>query len=140
MPRRVPIYFYYTRTDNYFSNDVKRIKTYAIDSYQDTQLKLLKKRSQEYLYKWRFHGELSPTRILSIRAMEGYLSPEEPRFGNRFMAHILVKFDTEQVSITLFILNPNNIFTFSRVLKFTTEKDILFTPTNQKMTMVRRPG
>ncbi|KAG9221726.1 hypothetical protein CCMSSC00406_0005639 [Pleurotus cornucopiae] len=78
------------------ANDVKRIKTYAIDSYQDTQLKLLKKRSQEYLYKWRFHGELSPTRILSIRAMEGYLSPEEPRFGNRFMAHILVKFDTEQ--------------------------------------------
>ncbi len=95
------------------SNDVKRIKTYAIDSYQDTQLKLLKKRSQEYLYKRRFHGERSPTRILSIRAMEGYLSPEEPRFGNRFMAHILVKFDTEQVRTPPFIftLYPNSTFT-----------------------------
>ncbi|KAJ8508057.1 hypothetical protein ONZ45_g9635 [Pleurotus djamor] len=78
------------------ANDVKLIKTYAIDAYQDNQLKLLKRRNPDFHYKWRFHGEVSPTRILSVRAMEGYLSPEEPRFGNRYMVHILVRFDTEQ--------------------------------------------
>ena len=45
------------------------------------------------------HGEYEPTRILSLRVIQGHLGHEEPRFGNRLMVHALLKFDTEQVRL-----------------------------------------
>ena len=48
---------------------------------------------------WQMHREYEPTRILSLRVIQGHLGDEEPRFGNRLMAHVLLKFDTEQVRL-----------------------------------------
>jgi protein MBA1 len=55
------------------------------------------KKRKGLAYIWRFHREVNPTQIVSLRVIEGYLSPEEPKFGSRWMVHALVKFDTEQV-------------------------------------------
>ena len=74
---------------------MKRLTTHT---HQDTALRLLKKFNNPSLkYIWRFHREVTPTRVVSIRVSEGYLAPEEPKFGNRMMVHALVRFDTEQV-------------------------------------------
>ena len=48
---------------------------------------------------WQMHREYEPTRILSLRVIQGHLGDEEPRFGNRLMIHALLKFDTEQVRL-----------------------------------------
>ena len=45
------------------------------------------------------HRECEPTRLLSLRVIQGHLGDEEPRFGNRLMIHALFKFDTEQVRL-----------------------------------------
>lgn len=45
------------------------------------------------------HREYEPTRVLSLRVIQGHLGDEEPRFGNRLMIHALLKFDTEQVRL-----------------------------------------
>lgn len=57
----------------------------------------MKKNQPGVKYIWRFHRELSPTRVISIRASEGYLAAEDPKFGNRMMIHALVRIDSEQV-------------------------------------------
>ncbi|KAL0960119.1 hypothetical protein HGRIS_011761 [Hohenbuehelia grisea] len=77
-------------------NDIKKVKRFTTASYQETQLKVLRRRDASHIYKWRFYREVTPTRVLSIRATEGYLAPEEPRFGNRMLVHALVRFDSEQ--------------------------------------------
>jgi hypothetical protein len=50
-----------------------------------------------YAYS-RSPGEESPTRVVSIRAIDGYLGKDEPKIGNRLLIHALVKFDTKQAS------------------------------------------
>jgi len=62
----------------------------------------MKKSQPDLRYIWRFHRELSPTRVISIRGTEGYLASEEPKFGNRMMVHALVRIDSEQVCLILF--------------------------------------
>jgi protein MBA1 len=57
----------------------------------------MKKNQRSFKSIWRFHGELSPTRVISIRAVQGYLGIEEPKFGNRMLVHALVRIDSEQV-------------------------------------------
>ncbi|KAF8889627.1 hypothetical protein BD779DRAFT_1520181 [Infundibulicybe gibba] len=77
--------------------DDKAIKQFTTSSHQDTMLRLLKKQQNPALtYIWRFHNEVTSTRVLSIRGTEGYLATEDPKIGNRMMMHALVKFDTEQ--------------------------------------------
>ncbi|KAF8644921.1 hypothetical protein AX16_008203 [Volvariella volvacea WC 439] len=77
--------------------DSRVVKSLTTSTYHDHVLKLLKKSHNPALTKiWRFHKEVTPTRVISIRSTEGYLANEEPKFGNRMMVHALVKFDTEQ--------------------------------------------
>ena len=84
--------------------DDKLIKRLTTASYQDDVLRTLKKnKSFTHTCIWRFHREVSPTRVLSIRGVEGHLGVDAPRIGNRMMLHALVKFDTEQVSVILFL-------------------------------------
>lgn len=77
--------------------DLIKITTF---SYQKHALELLKnyksKHANTSLF-WQMHREYEPTRILSLRVIQGHLGDEEPRFGNRLMVHALLKFDTEQV-------------------------------------------
>ncbi|KAF8223043.1 hypothetical protein L208DRAFT_1412543 [Tricholoma matsutake] len=75
------------------STTVKKLSTHT---YQDQLLRLMKKNQPGVKYIWRFHRELSPTRVISIRASEGYLAAEDPKFGNRMMIHALVRIDSEQ--------------------------------------------
>ena len=56
------------------------------------------------------HREYEPTRILSLRVIQGHLGDEEPRFGNRLMVHALLKFDTEQVRLAPTVLFRDLIF------------------------------
>ncbi|KXN89337.1 hypothetical protein AN958_05835 [Leucoagaricus sp. SymC.cos] len=77
-------------------NDLKEVKRLATDSFLADTLAAQKKRSPHCTYIWRFHREVNPTQIVSLRVTEGYLSPEDPKFGNRLMVHALVKFNTEQ--------------------------------------------
>ena len=76
--------------------DERTIKELTTSSYQDTALRLKRSQNPNFKYIWRFHREVNPARVLSIRATEGYLAAEEPKFGNRMMVHALVKIDTEQ--------------------------------------------
>jgi mitochondrial protein MBA1 len=79
--------------------DLIKITTF---SYQKHALELLKtyktKHANTSLF-WQMHREYEPTRILSLRVIQGHLGDEEPRFGNRLMIHALLKFDTEQVRL-----------------------------------------
>ncbi|TFL04551.1 hypothetical protein BDV98DRAFT_654123 [Pterulicium gracile] len=81
------------------SGDTKSLKRLTTDSFQDRALKLLRSRPSGQKFTWKHHSTLSPPTVLSIRVMEGHLGTEGPRVGNRLMAHVLVRFDTEQ-SIT----------------------------------------
>ncbi|RDB29872.1 putative 39S ribosomal protein L45, mitochondrial [Hypsizygus marmoreus] len=77
--------------------DDKTIKELTTSTYQDHTMHLLKKsRNPNLKYIWRFHGEVTPTRVISIRATEGYLATDDPKFGNRMMVHALVRIDSEQ--------------------------------------------
>ncbi|KAG5646721.1 hypothetical protein DXG03_002403 [Asterophora parasitica] len=76
--------------------DDQTIRELSTATYQDHMMGLRKKQKSNYTYLWRFHKEVTPARVLSIRATEGYLATEEPKFGNRMMVHALIRFDTEQ--------------------------------------------
>ncbi|KAL9710280.1 hypothetical protein Ac2012v2_006576 [Leucoagaricus gongylophorus] len=77
-------------------NNLREIKRLTTDSFANETLTAQKKHKLNCSYIWRFHREINPTQVLSLRVTEGYLAPEEPRFGNRLMVQALVKFDTEQ--------------------------------------------
>ncbi|PFH50635.1 hypothetical protein AMATHDRAFT_60777 [Amanita thiersii Skay4041] len=78
-------------------HDEKQVKRLTASNYQDNTLHILRKnQNPSHTYIWRFHREVTPTKVLSIRSTEGYLGIEEPKFGNRMMVHALLKFDTEQ--------------------------------------------
>ena len=80
--------------------DEKNIKRLSTASYQDDVFRMLKK-NQNFTRTciWRFHREISPTKVLSIRGVEGNLGVDAPKIGNRMMLHALIKFDTEQVGV-----------------------------------------
>ncbi|KAG6810764.1 hypothetical protein H0H92_010446 [Tricholoma furcatifolium] len=76
--------------------DDKTLKSLATDTYQDEVIRLRKKQNSSWKYIWNFHKEVTPARVVSIRASQGYLATEDPKFGNRMMVHALVRLDTEQ--------------------------------------------
>ena len=69
----------------------------------DSTLRLLRKRSASDVYVWRMHdpahGDPPLSRVLSLRATDGYFARTDPRIGNRLVVHALVKFDTKQVRV-----------------------------------------
>src|SRR6266550_6359959 len=100
-PRIVPeishLFIFISRGDD------KHIKRLTTASYQNDVFRMLKKhQSFTRTCIWRFHREMSPTKVLSIRGVEGHLGVDAPKIGNRMMVHALIKFDTEQVSVVLF--------------------------------------
>ncbi|KAF9010029.1 hypothetical protein BDQ17DRAFT_1347384 [Cyathus striatus] len=80
------------------SGDKKTAHSLTTTAHKTRVTELMNKYGKEngYTYIWRFHREVVPTQVLSIRTVEGYLANEEPKFGNRMLIHALVKFDTEQ--------------------------------------------
>lgn len=78
------------------SKDEKVIKELTTEAYQNAMIRLKRSQNPNYKYIWRLHREVSPARILSIRASEANLAREDPKFGNRMLVHALVRIDTEQ--------------------------------------------
>jgi len=101
--------------------DEKTIKRLTQSTYQDTLLKLLRRRDMNSIHYWRLlnegpifpptptvkwwkfwqsdkaiSGAAVPVKVLSIRATEGYLGKDDPKLGNRMLVHVLIKFDTKQ--------------------------------------------
>ncbi|KAG5341350.1 hypothetical protein C0989_011229 [Termitomyces sp. Mn162] len=76
--------------------DDQTIKELASSTYQDQILRLRKKQRWDCKYFWHFHKEVTPARVLSIRAAPGYLAIDPPKFGNRNAVQALVRIDTEQ--------------------------------------------
>jgi len=57
---------------------------------------------------WQLHRVVEPIKVLSLRVTQGYFDEQEPKFGNRWMAHALVKFHTEQVQNFFFVFSDRN--------------------------------
>jgi len=88
---------------------VKAIKTLAAAGYQTELLRRVKKQPAGLKFRWHLEREVTPTKIVSLRATQYNMSKEEPKFGSRFLVHALVKFDTEQVRLLI-------VFLLSRML------------------------
>jgi len=79
------------------NGDVGTIKRLTINPYTGHLQGLLKSRtSANQRFRWTLHSEVTPARIVSIRAIEGHLGRGAPRMGNRFVVQALVRFDTMQ--------------------------------------------
>jgi protein MBA1 len=81
--------------------DLIKITTFSYQKHALEMLKTYKTKLANTSLFWQMHREYEPTRILSLRVIQGHLGDEEPRFGNRLMVHALLKFDTEQVRLVL---------------------------------------
>ncbi|KAK7044756.1 hypothetical protein R3P38DRAFT_2880678 [Favolaschia claudopus] len=76
--------------------NTKRIQDLTMPPYADEVLALAEKKPRGTLYRWTFHREVTPTRILSLRAGDGEFSKHMPETGSRVAIQALVRFDTEQ--------------------------------------------
>ena len=79
--------------------DLIKLTTFSYQKHALEMLKTYKTKHANTSLFWQLHREYEPTRILSLRVIQGHLGDEEPRFGNRLMVHALLKFDTEQVRL-----------------------------------------
>jgi len=57
---------------------------------------------------WQLHRVVEPIKVVSLRVTQGYFDEQEPKFGNRWMAHALVKFHTEQVQNFFFVFSDRD--------------------------------
>ncbi|KAJ7065031.1 hypothetical protein C8F01DRAFT_1129190 [Mycena amicta] len=74
----------------------EKLADLAMPPYADDVATVSRKRTAGNLYFWKFHREVSPTRILSLRAVDGDFGKEMPVTGTRIAVQALVRFDTEQ--------------------------------------------
>ncbi|KAJ7158230.1 hypothetical protein C8R43DRAFT_948544 [Mycena crocata] len=72
------------------------IQHLTMGPFQDETTAVMRKRPSGYKYRWTFHREVTPTRILSIRSADGNFDKEMPATGSRLAVQALVRFDTEQ--------------------------------------------
>ncbi|CAK5261802.1 unnamed protein product [Mycena citricolor] len=86
----------YIKLNKALMHKSSRLEELAMESYLDEALSLTQQRDPQHLYIWRFHREVSPTRILSLRASDGHFGKEAPKTGTRVGVQALVRFDTEQ--------------------------------------------
>ncbi|KAJ7185661.1 hypothetical protein C8R46DRAFT_1061363 [Mycena filopes] len=73
-----------------------KLRSLTMMPYTRTVTRLLQKKDSGVLYRWRFHREVTPTRILSLRSSDGWYYREMPETGSRIGVQALVRFDTEQ--------------------------------------------
>ncbi|KAJ8453564.1 hypothetical protein ONZ51_g13526 [Trametes cubensis] len=78
------------------ARDEKTVKALSVGDQQGFYMKLLRSQDPRYINVWKFHGERTPCRVVSIRAFEAYFSPKPPRIGSRYAVQAVVRFDTLQ--------------------------------------------
>ncbi|KAF8155791.1 hypothetical protein B0H34DRAFT_509736 [Crassisporium funariophilum] len=86
----------YKAVANRNEKEIHKLTTYLYQKHALGLASTFKSKYSNARIFWQMHRELSPTRVVSLRVTEGYLADNDPRFGNRYMVHALVKFDTEQ--------------------------------------------
>lgn len=64
---------------------------------QGVYMKLIRSQDPRFINVWKFHGERTPTRVVSIRALDAYYGIKAPRMGSRLAVQAVVRFDTLQV-------------------------------------------
>ncbi|KAJ6595883.1 hypothetical protein DFH09DRAFT_905817 [Mycena vulgaris] len=90
--------------------DSSRLLVLTVKPYQDEALALARRQLPGYRYKWNFHREVSPTRIISLRAADGNFDKKMPETGTRVAVQALVRFDTEQ-SVEIYDRQGNAVHT-----------------------------
>ena len=83
------------------SRDEKAIKSLTAGEQQLAYTRLIRSQDPRYVNVWKFHGERTPCRVVSIRALEVYYGMKAPRMGSRLVIQALVRFDTLQVRLHL---------------------------------------
>ena len=78
------------------SRDEKTIKTLTAGEQQLAYMKLIRSQDPRYVNVWKFHGERTPCKVVSIRAIEAYYGSKAPRMGSRLAVQAVVRFDTLQ--------------------------------------------
>ncbi|KAI8972899.1 hypothetical protein BD414DRAFT_499796 [Trametes punicea] len=78
------------------ARDEKSIKALTIGNQQSVYTKLVRSQDPRYLTVWKFHGERTPCRVVSIRASDAYVGAKKPRIGSRLAVQAVVRFDTLQ--------------------------------------------
>ncbi|KAI0327536.1 hypothetical protein GY45DRAFT_1426025 [Cubamyces sp. BRFM 1775] len=78
------------------ARDEKTVKALSVGDQQGIYVKLLRSQDPRYIHVWKFHGERTPCRVVSVRAQEAYYGPKPPRMGSRLAVQALVRFDTLQ--------------------------------------------
>jgi mitochondrial protein MBA1 len=99
--RKTALDRYKTLNSALASNDTTSLRQISVDPLQAEYRNRLKNRATNVgglRYVWKFHSEASPTRCVSIRANEGYVSSVPPKTGNTLFVHAVMRFDTMQVS------------------------------------------
>ncbi|KAH9899205.1 hypothetical protein C8Q73DRAFT_638524 [Cubamyces lactineus] len=78
------------------ARDEKTVKAVSVGEQQSYYMKLLRSQDPRYINVWKFHGERTPCRVVSIRANEAYYGAKPPRIGSRLAVQAVVRFDTLQ--------------------------------------------
>ncbi|KAI0298697.1 hypothetical protein B0F90DRAFT_1731839 [Multifurca ochricompacta] len=90
----------YKRVNNAIAEgDQKTIALLTVDEYAKSALKKLRVLhpvGSSTMYRWRLVSQPSPLRIVSIRAIEGYLGLRPPRTGNPLYVNVVARFETIQ--------------------------------------------
>ncbi|KAJ7740021.1 hypothetical protein DFH07DRAFT_751928, partial [Mycena maculata] len=86
----------YIALNTALAHPAPRLAGLAMPPYADELLALAHKRDPRHRYEWTFHREVTPARILSLRAADGDLATEGTATGSRVSVQALVRFDTEQ--------------------------------------------
>jgi len=94
--RRITLDTYKRINEAVSQRDEKTIKELSIAEMQEHYLKLTRSQDRSRVYTWKFHGERSPCRILSIRSIPAHMGQHVPNGGSRQLVQALVKFDTLQ--------------------------------------------
>ncbi|KAJ6487907.1 hypothetical protein C8R45DRAFT_260738 [Mycena sanguinolenta] len=86
---------YILLNETIMNGNTKRLEELTMAPYTQ-EVTALADRKSDILYRWAFHREVTPLRILSLRAADGEFGKHMPKSGSRVAVQALVRFDTEQ--------------------------------------------
>ncbi|KAI0642779.1 hypothetical protein C8Q79DRAFT_984116 [Trametes meyenii] len=78
------------------ARDEKAVKALTAGDQQTAYMKLIRSQDPRFINVWKFHGERTLCRVVSIRALEAYYGAKAPRVGSRLAIQAVVRFDTLQ--------------------------------------------
>ncbi|KAI0631235.1 hypothetical protein C8Q77DRAFT_1062544 [Trametes polyzona] len=78
------------------ARDEKTIKRLTAGEQTVAYTKLIRNQDPRFINVWKFHGERTPCKVVSIRALEAYYGAKAPRMGSRLAVQAVVRFDTLQ--------------------------------------------